>query len=173
MANQWYIQEPVRYRHEVNAVYEKLGRLNPKEVVLPDGRHGFIMDFKVPDPEGILLGADGAHYQNYRVLMAWNNDHPHSASSSFGGSVRTYFQSPTAEDIVKAYRAHGRQYVPHLMGDRHPVTGASIWIPCTQKLGQENDGFTMVTAAALVMNWLSAMTAGKYRDSAYRAFCEE
>lgn len=169
---QWYMQNPARYEQEVKAVYSTLRKLDPQEVVLRDGRRGFIMNFKVPDPEGNLVGSDGAHYQNYRVLMAWNSDHPHSASANFGGSVRTYFQNPSVTDIENAYRAHGRPHVPHLMHDRHPVTGAQIKIPCTQGLSKESESFSMVTAAALVMNWLSAMTAGKYRESAYAAFCK-
>ena len=173
MANQWYEKNPARYQSEVSAVYDKLRRLDPQLVQLPDGRMGFNMSFKVPDPEGNLLGPDGAHYQEYRVLMAWNGDHPRSASSHFGGSIRTYFQKPTFEDIERSYRAHGRRRVPHILCDRHPVTGAVIYIPCTQRIGQESESFTMVTAAALVMNWLSAMTAGKYRETAYRAFCSE
>ena len=120
-----------------------------------------------------LMGSDGAHYQNYRVLMMWNSDHPYSAARCFGGSVKTYFMDPSIAEIEKAYRAHGRARVPHLLYDRHPVTGAHIKIPCTQRMCRESESFSMVTAAALVMNWLSAMTAGKYRESAYTAFCED
>ena len=171
--NQWYNKQPSRYQYEVNAVHQTLHSLNPQEVQLPDGRRGFVMQFKIPDPEGDITNGDGSHYQSYRVLMAWSSDHPHCASSSFGGSVKTYFQSPTIDDIERAYRAHGRPRVPHLLYDRHPVTGGSIMIPCTQRLNGESDRFTMVTAAALVNNWLSAMTAAKYRNAAYTAFCAE
>lgn len=171
--NQWYNKYPDRYKYEVDAVKQMLHGLNPQEVQLPDGRRGFTMEFKIPDPEGTITQPDGSHYQPYRVLMAWSSNHPHSASASFGGSVRTYFQNPTIGDIERAYRAHGRPRVPHLLYDRHPVTGASIMIPCTQRLNKESDNFTMVSAAALVNNWLSAMTAAKYRDAAYTAFCAE
>lgn len=170
---QWYMNNPSRYACEVKAVYTTLNKLDPQEVSLRDGRRGFIMNFKVPDPEGNLVGPDGAHYQNYRVLMAWNSDHPHSAARNFGGSVKTYFQNPSIADIENAYRVHGRSRVPHLLYDRHPVTGAPIKIPCTQRISHEDTSFSMVTAAALVMNWLSAMTAGKYRESAYAAFCKD
>ena len=170
---QWYMQNPQRYACEAKAVYDVLRRLEPQEVALRDGRRGFIMNFKVPDPEGKLMGSDGAHYQNYRVLMMWNSDHPYSAARCFGGSVKTYFMDPSIAEIEKAYRAHGRARVPHLLYDRHPVTGAHIKIPCTQRMCRESESFSMVTAAALVMNWLSAMTAGKYRESAYTAFCED
>lgn len=171
--NQWYSKHPERYQYEVNAVYQTLHSLSPQEVELPDGRRGFVMEFKIPDPEGNITNRDGSHYQTYRVLMAWNSDHPHSAGSRYGGSVKTYFQAPTVADIQRAYRSHGRDRVPHLLYDRHPVTGAEILIPCTQQLNNESDAFTMVTAAALVNNWLSAMTAAKYRTSAYAAFCRE
>lgn len=170
--NQWYEKYPDRYRFEVNAVYQTLHSLNPQEVQLPDGRRGFVMEFKIPDPEGNITD-HGAHYQTYRVLMAWNSNHPSSASASFGGSVKTYFQSPSIAQIERAYHAHGRPHVPHLLYDRHPVTGSSIMIPCTQRQHNEDEHFTMVTAAALVNNWLCAMTAAKYRDAAYTAFCAE
>ena len=170
MANQWYVLNPTRYQMELSAVQQSLRNLNPQLVQLRDGRRGFIMKLRVPDPEGNLLGADGAHYQEYRVLMAWNSDHPRSACRQYGGSVKTYFQSPTAQDIERAYRAHGRSYVPHLIGDVHPVTGGRISIPCTQELSRENDSYTMVTAVALLMNWLSAMTAAKYSDAAFAVF---
>ena len=169
-SNQWYVRNPLRYKKERNAMMQAMAACNPKEIQLRDGRRGFQLDLKIPDPEGEILAENGGHYKKYTVLLAWNNDHPKSAANHFGGSVKCYFVNPSIREMEEDFVAHGRPYVPHLLNDVHPATGASIHIPCTAQLGQEDPSFTIVTAVGLVNSWLSAYTASKYRKTAYDKF---
>lgn len=171
--NQWYVRNPQRYKVEREAMMQRMAACHPREIELPDGRRGFQLEIKVPDPEGEITGANGAHFKKYTVLLVWNNDHPHSASTHFGGSVKCYFVDPKIEEMELDFRAHGRSYIPHLLNDIHPRTKAPIRIPCTAQLGQEdNRTFTIVSAVGLVNSWLGAYTASKYRKTAYDKFCQ-
>lgn len=170
-ANQWYVRNPKRYQAERTAMMQRMAACNPVEKQLADGRRGFQLDIKVPDPDGEITAANGAHFKKYTVMLVWNNDHPQSAANHFGGSVKCYFLSPKIEEMERDFLAHGRPYIPHLLNDVHPRTGAPIRIPCTAQLGQEdNRTFTIVTAVGLVNSWLAAYTASKYRKTAYDKF---
>lgn len=172
-SNQFYNRDPARYRTECTAVQRLLRSMNPQLIQLKDGRRGFIMTFTIPDPKGDSLMPDGTHCKRYTALGAWNADHPYSASHNFGGSVRWYLISPSMSEMETEFRQSAGRSCPHLLNDVHPRTGSPIHIPCTQKLGKEDNTFTIVEAATLLNNWLVAYTAAKYRPAACRAFCEE
>ena len=173
IADQWYVKNPQRYQKERDAVLKHLAALNPREVQLRDGRRGFLLDLRMPDPEGKILAKNGAYYKQYTVLLAWNNDHPNSAANHFCGGVKCYFLTPTIKEMEADFLSHGRPFVPHLLNDVHPFTGECIHIPCTAQLGQENPKFTIMTAVGLVNYWLVAYTASKYDKNVYKKFCHD
>ncbi len=172
-SNQFYNRNPARYRMECAAVQQALRAMNPQLVMLRDGRKGFIMNFMIPDPRGDVISPDGTLCRRFRALGAWNADHPRSAEHNFGGSVRWYLISPSMADMEQEFRRATGHSLPHLLHDTNPRTGAPVHIPCTQKIGKEDEKFTMVEAAALLNNWLSAYTVSKYRPAACQAFLQE
>lgn len=172
-SNQFYNRNPERYRKECAAVQQALRAMNPQPVMLRDGRRGYVMTFTIPDPYGNSIAPDGTHCRHYKALGAWNADHPRSAERNFGGSVRWYMISPSMADMEEEFRKASGHSLPHLLHDTHPRTGAPIHIPCTQKIGKEDEKFTMVEAATLLNNWLVAYTVAKYRPAAYQAFARE
>lgn len=171
--NQWYNKNPRRYQQERDLVMRTFRTSDPKEMQLPDGRRGFRLTLRMPDPEGEIVLSDGSHMKPYTVLMVWDTNHPNNAANQYGGSIKCYFVNPTITDMEYDFcTKHSRSYIPHLLSAPHPSNGTTTRIPCTQQLGQSDERFTMVEAVGLVTNWLANFTASKYRLGAYVEFCK-
>jgi len=168
MYHQWYMNNPRRYEDERMLVLRKCAKLNPREVQLPDGRRGMKLTFKVPDPEGSIRNANGTHSKAYEMMLVWNADHPASADRLYGGSIRAYFSDPTYKEVMADFTCHGRPYVPHMLKDKHPVTGGELLYPCTAQTNKcQPETFCMTQAIGLAYNWLSQYTAAKYSSEAF------
>jgi len=140
----------------------------PFGLQLPDGRRGMKLTFKVPDPEGSIRNANGTHSKAYEMMLVWNADHPASADRLYGGSIRAYFSDPTYKEVMADFTCHGRPYVPHMLKDKHPVTGGELLYPCTAQTNKcQPETFCMTQAIGLAYNWLSQYTAAKYSSEAF------